>query len=104
MNTVLLGLKILTMGKVEIIFHATFREITKKRKVIEEINNDCTFELILSKLTKKYGNDFKNILNLQTGKIANDILVMLNGKGIREIDEKIKDGDVLIFSLPVGGG
>ncbi len=89
---------------IEIIFTATFREITKKRKIIEEINEDCTFERILTRLVKKYGNDFNNVINSQTGKISSDILIMLNGKGIRDIDEKIKDKDVLIFSLPVGGG
>ena len=89
---------------IEIIFTATFREITKKRKIIEEINEDCTFERILTRLVKKYGNDFDNVINSQTGKISSDILIMLNGKGIRDIDEKIKDKDVLIFSLPVGGG
>ncbi|MHA1994958.1 MAG: MoaD/ThiS family protein [Candidatus Hodarchaeales archaeon] len=88
----------------EILFHASFREITKKRKIIEEISEDCTFERILTRLVNKYGNDFNNVLDPHTGKISNDILVMLNGKGIRDIDEKIKDKDVLIFSLPVGGG
>jgi molybdopterin synthase sulfur carrier subunit len=99
-----LGLRNMTKGKIEIIFHATFREITKKRKIIEHINDDCTFGDILAELARKYANDFNNVINPQTGKISNDILVMLNGKGIREIDEKIKNGDVLIFSLPVGGG
>ncbi|PWI46702.1 hypothetical protein CEE45_15405 [Candidatus Heimdallarchaeota archaeon B3_Heim] len=91
-------------GSIEILFHASFRQITKKRKIIEEISEECTFERILTRLVKKYGNDFHNVINSQTGKISNDILVMLNGKGIRDTDEKIKDKDVLIFSLPVGGG
>ncbi len=98
------GLKNLTIGKIEIIFNATFREITKKRKIIEHINDDCTFRVILAELARKYANDFDKVINPQTGKISNDILVLLNGKSIREIDEKIKNGDVLIFSLPVGGG
>ncbi|WP_455141124.1 MoaD/ThiS family protein [Candidatus Hodarchaeum mangrovi] len=94
----------MTSGKIEIIFHATFSEITKTRKIMEPINDDCTFGEILEILTRKYGNDFNNVINPQTGKIANDILVMINGKGIREINEKISHGDVLIFTLPVGGG
>lgn len=94
----------MTTGRIEILFQATFREITNKRKIVEEINEDCTFGDILAELAKKYGKDFFNIINPQTDKISNDILVMLNGKGIRKIDERIKDKDVLIFSLPVGGG
>jgi len=94
----------MTKGEIEIIFHATFKEITKTRKIIETIDDDCTFGKILAILTKNYGNDFNNVINPQTGKIANDILVMINGKGIREINEKINNGDVVIFTLPVGGG
>ncbi len=94
----------MTTGTIEIIFHATFREITKKRKIIHKITEDCTFGIILTELVKKYGNDFKNIIDPQTDKISNDILVMLNGKVIREIEEKIQDKDVLMFTLPVGGG
>lgn len=104
LKIVTLRLKIMATGKIEIIFNATFREITKKRKIIENINDDCTFGEILAELARNYANDFDHVINPQTGKISNDILVMLNGKGIREIDEKIKNGDVLIFSLPVGGG
>ena len=91
-------------GSIEILFHATFREITKKRKITEEINEGCTFKEILTRISKKYGGDFNKVVNSQTGKISNDILIMLNGKGIRDIDERINDRDVLIFSLPVGGG
>ena len=98
------GLRNMIRGKIEIIFNATFREITKIRKIIEHINDECTFGEILAELARKYAKDFDKVINPQTGKISNDILVMLNGKGIREIDEKIKNGDVLLFSLPVGGG
>jgi molybdopterin converting factor small subunit len=104
LKIITLRLKIMMTGSIEIIFHATFREITKKRKIIQKINEDCTFRDILADLVKKYGNDFNNIKDSQTGKISNDILVMVNGKVIRDIEEKIKDKDVLIFSLPVGGG
>ncbi len=94
----------MTSGRIEIIFHATFREVTKKRKIVEPISESCIFGDILTKLAKKYGKEFIDIVNPQTNKISNDILVMLNGKGIREINERIQDKDVLIFSLPVGGG
>jgi molybdopterin converting factor small subunit len=97
-------MNIMVSGRIEIIFHATFREVTKKRKIVEPISENCTLGDILIELTKRYGNEFFNIINPQNNKIYNDILILLNGKGIREISERIKDKDTLIFSLPVGGG
>jgi MoaD family protein len=97
-------MNIMASDQIEIIFHATFREVTKKRKIVESISEDCTLGDILTELTKRYGNEFLDIINPQNNKIYNDILVLLNGKGIREISERIKDKDTLIFSLPVGGG
>jgi MoaD family protein len=94
----------MTTGKIEIMFHATFREITKNRTIIEEINEGCTVASIIAELAKRYGQDFKEVIDKKTGKITNDILVILNGKNIRAIDEKLKDNDVLIFTLPLGGG
>ena len=104
LNIIPLRLKIMMTGRIQIIFHATFREITRKRKIIQKISEECTFSKILTDLAKKYGNDFNDVIDPQTDKISNDLLVMLNGKIIRDIQEKIKDKDVLIFSLPVGGG
>ncbi|MHA2364784.1 MAG: MoaD family protein [Candidatus Hodarchaeales archaeon] len=91
-------------GELKILFHATFREITGKREVIEKINYNCAVISILEGLTKKYGKDFNNIIDPNTGKISTEILVMLNGRGIRNTDIKLKDKDVLVITLPLGGG
>ncbi|MFX1532984.1 MAG: MoaD/ThiS family protein [Promethearchaeota archaeon] len=91
-------------GEIKIIFHANFREITKKKEVIEEIKEDYTIAYILEKLAKNYGKDFNNIIDRKTGKISSEALVLLNGRGIRATDIKLQDKDVLVISIPVGGG
>ena len=93
----------MTTCKIELIFHAFFREITKTRKILEEISDDCTINNILTKLVNRYGNEF-DIIDPSTGKISNENVILLNGKSIRETNIKVKDKDVLIFSLPFGGG
>ncbi|MHA2167954.1 MAG: hypothetical protein ACXAAT_19070, partial [Candidatus Hodarchaeales archaeon] len=59
---------------------------------------------ILDAMAQKYGKEFNNIIDPKTDKISNDILVMLNGRGIRTINSKIEDNDVLMFTIPLSGG
>ena len=91
-------------GELKILFHATFREITKNREIISKINEDCTVAVILDEMAKEYGNDFTSIIDPSTGNISSEVLVMLNGRGIRKTDISLKDQDVLVFTLPLGGG
>lgn len=93
----------MTTCKIEIFFHAFFREITKTRKILEEINDNSTLNNILTKLVDRYGNEFA-IIDPKTGKISNENVILLNGKSVRETNLKLKNNDVLIFSLPFGGG
>lgn len=99
-----LRIKIMTAGKIEIMFHATFREITKNRTIVKDIDENSTVASVIAELAKKYGQDFKEVIDKDSGKITNEFLIILNGKNIRAIDEKLKDKDVLIFTLPLGGG
>ena len=91
-------------GKVKILFQGTFREVTKEREISVEINENCTLASILDIMAERFGKDFKNITDPKTDKISNDVLVMLNGRGLRTIDSKIEDNDVLMFTILLGGG
>jgi MoaD family protein len=94
----------MSAAHVKILLHAEFREIAGKREVEEEVNSNHTLADILSKLAKQYGKDFNNILDHKTGQINADTLVMINGQSVRKIDIKLKDNDVIMITVPVGGG
>jgi MoaD family protein len=95
---------IMPTSHIKILFHATFREIAGKKEVTEEINPNHTLAEVLSKLAKQYGRDFNKIIDRKTRQINTDTLVMINGESIRKIDIKLKDNDVIMITVPVGGG
>jgi molybdopterin converting factor small subunit len=97
-------MKLMMKGNVKISFMGTFREVTKEREISVEINENCTLAVILDAMAQKYGKEFNNIIDPKTDKISNDILVMLNGRGIRTINSKREDNDVLMFTIPLSGG
>jgi len=90
--------------QVRVLFHAMFKEITGTREITEELNTDSTLGEVLDKLAKKYGKDFKTIVDSKTGQVGGDTLVMLNGQSVRKVDIQLKDRDVIMISVPVGGG
>jgi MoaD family protein len=92
------------VGELKILFHANFREITKKREIFEKIEDNSTVASVLEILAKKYGKDFNEIIDPETGQISTDVIVMLNGRVIRATDTKLKDKDVFVITLPLGGG
>jgi len=89
---------------VRVLFHGTFREVAGVRETIEEIASGSTIRDVLSRLAEKYGKDFNNIINPETGQIELETLVMVNGKSIRRPDLKLRDNDVVMITVPIGGG
>lgn len=89
---------------VKVLFHATFREIAGKKEDIEEVSSTHTLGDVLSKLAKQYGKDFCRIIDQKTGQINTDTLIMINGKSIRKTDIRLKDNDVIMITVPIGGG
>lgn len=90
--------------RVRVLLHADFREIVGKREIIEEINSNSTLSDILDKLAQRYGRDFKQIVDPGTETISLEFLVSINGRIMRDANVKLNNDDVLILSIPVGGG
>ncbi len=91
-------------AQVKIIFHAMFKEITGKREMSRELRGDSTLGEVLSNLAQEYGKDFNALVDPKTGQVSVDMLVMVNGQSIRKLDTQLKNQDVIMISVPVGGG
>jgi molybdopterin converting factor small subunit len=81
-----------------------FKEVARRREILQEINADSTFRDMLNTLARKYGKEFNSIIDPKTGQVNLDTLVMVNGKSIRKPDFQLKDNDVVMITVPVGGG
>ena len=91
-------------ARVTVLLHAMFKEIVGKREITQDLNPNTVLQVVLDELARKYGKDFKQIIDPKTGQIGVDTLVMLNGKSVRKTDVPLKDGDVIMISVPIGGG
>lgn len=89
---------------VTVLLSAMFKEAAGKREVIQELRDESTLKVLLDRLAHEYGRDFNQIIDPNTGQVTTDALVMLNGQSMRKTDVQIKDGDVVMISVPIGGG
>lgn len=90
--------------RIRVQFFAMFREIVGKREILQSMPSQPTLKEVLKKLAEKYGKDFEETINKTTGQVDVNTLVMLNGRNIRETDVKLKDNDLIIITVPAGGG
>ncbi|MFQ6063965.1 MAG: MoaD/ThiS family protein [Candidatus Bathyarchaeia archaeon] len=91
-------------GQIKVLLAARFREIAGQREILEKIGSDTTLEDILRTLAKRHGRDFNQIIDSKTGQISSENWVMVNGKSVRRIDIELKENDVVVITVPAGGG
>ena len=86
------------------LLHANFREIVGKREIVEEIDSNSTLKHVLDKLAKKYGGDFKQIVDPKKEVISLEFLVSVNGRIARDMNIRLNNDDILMITIPAGGG
>ena len=90
--------------RIKVLLHANFREIVGRREIFEEVESNSTLEHVLDKLAKKYGGDFERVVDLRSGTVSLEFLVSLNGRIVRDVDARLNNGDILMITIPAGGG
>ena len=89
----------------------SFLSLLKSRIGVKELNmdleNDSTINDVFSKLFDKYGDDIKNVLVKKTGDLNDHVVIMLNEKNIRSLDDLntiIQNKDEIILLPAIAGG
>jgi molybdopterin converting factor small subunit len=90
--------------RIKVIFVGSFREIVGKREIVEEISSNSTLKHVLDKLARRYGRDFKQIVDPQTRVVSLEFLVSINGRVTRDTNIKLNNDDILMITIPAGGG
>jgi MoaD family protein len=90
--------------RVRVVLLASLREIVGKREIVEEVDSKSTVRHVLERLAQRYGRDFRQIMDTRKSSISLEFLVSINGQVIRDANAKLNNNDVLMLSIPVGGG
>lgn len=89
----------------------SFLSLLKDRIGAKELNMDlednATINDVFSKLIEKFGENIKTVLVKETGEINDHVVIMLNKKNIRSLDDlntKIQHKDEITLMPAIAGG
>jgi molybdopterin synthase sulfur carrier subunit len=89
----------------------SFLSLLKDRIGVKELNLDlednATINDVFSKLFEKFGEDIKTVLVKKTGELNDQVVIMLNEKNIRSLDDlntKIQNKDEITLLPAIAGG
>jgi len=91
--------------RVRIKYYGSFKDITNLSEEIFELKGtEHNLKSLVAMVSKKYGSKFADIIiNPRTNEYREGIVILFNElKG--DLDQKIKDGDVISFLPMVTGG
>jgi len=93
------------MVSVKVMFFARFREKFNCKETTLDFNGSLKgfFNALSDKFSPELVND---LVDSSVNRIRDDLIVMINGRNIKDIKEsiKFKDGDKVAIFPPVGGG
>ena len=93
--------------KVIIKFFTSLREITGNKMVNLQLKNKMSVEQVLFLLLEKYGQEFRDYVYNQEGKVQDFLSFLINGKNINNLqgfNTVLREGDIIAILPPVGGG
>ena len=89
----------------------SFLSLLKDRVGAKELNLDlednATLNDVFSKLFEKGGEDIKTVLVKKTGELNDQVVIMLNEKNIRSLDDlntKVQNKDEITLLPAIAGG
>lgn len=89
----------------------SFLSLLKDRIGVEELNMDlednATINDVFFKLFEKFGENIKTVLVKKTGELNDHVVIMLNEKNIRSLDDlntKIQNKDEITLLPAIAGG
>lgn len=95
------------MIAVKISFLSLLKDRIGARELNMDLEDNATINDVFSKLIEKFGENIKTVLVKETGEINDHVVIMLNEKNIRSLDDlntKIQHKDEITLMPAIAGG
>lgn len=87
----------------ELIFCGALAKLAGKPR-LSRPGNPATLGQLLEELAADYSELIATIIPVNTGDLSPEIIVMVNGKTVRELSMPLGEHDVITFMLTISGG
>ena len=92
------------MERIKIKYLNIYYTITRKKEESIEFPESPTLRELIEKLSTNYKSEFRDNVMDGENKIKPYAWVLVNGLPTKNLQMRLKDGEVVVFSLPIIGG
>ncbi len=78
--------------------------MTRKEEEFIEFNDTMTLGRLLEKVSIVYGPKFRDVIFDEGKRLRPHAWILVNKLREKDLERELKDGEVVVFSLPIVGG
>jgi MoaD family protein len=92
------------MPRIKVKYLNVYYTITHKKDEFIQCRDSITLRELIDKVSRKYQSNFKDSILDKENKLKPHTWILVNRQVTKDLDSDLKDGDVVVFSLPIIGG
>ena len=92
------------MARIKVKYLNIYYTTTRKSEEVVEFSESPTLMELIERLSTTYKSEFRDKVLDGENKLKPHAWILVNGLPTRDLQTKLKDGEVVVFSLPVTGG
>lgn len=92
------------MPRVKVKYLNVHYSLTRMKEEFIEFQGALTLRELLNEVTRRYKSVFRDSILDGENRLKPHVWILINQEVIRELETTLKDGDVVVFSLPIAGG
>ncbi len=92
------------MYRVKVKYLNVYYSITGKKEELIEFDDSLTLGELLEKVARSHKSKFRDFIFDDENKLRSYVWIFLNRERAKDLSRELKDGEVVVFSLPIVGG
>lgn len=92
------------MKRIKVKYLNIYYTITHKKEDSVEFDGSLTLRELVNKLSRSYKPEFRDAILEGENKLKPHAWILVNGELTKNLEMKLKDGEVIVFTLPIAGG
>jgi molybdopterin converting factor small subunit len=92
------------MPRVKVKYFNVYYNVSRKHEEYIEFDGRLTLAELLERVCKSYQSKFKELVFDGEDKLKPHVWILINKERERNLRRELKDGEVIVFSLPIVGG
>ena len=92
------------MPRVKVKYLNVHYSITRKKEEFIEFRDAITLRELLNEVTRRYKSRFRDSILDGENRLKPHVWILVNREVIKDLETTLKDGDMVVFSLPIVGG